>query len=151
LFESVTAPIGSTTIDGSINAANEVSQLLSGGCIYDADPTTAGCQNYENQTVKYRKVTGRFVADWTPQLDFTDATLVYASYARGYKAGGFNPGIQAGLTVPVAYGPEQVDAFELGTKNMILDNTLQANGDVWYYDYKGYQVSSILGNTSVNE
>jgi iron complex outermembrane receptor protein len=151
IFESVPAPIGAKTIDGSINAANEVSQLLTGGCIYDADPTRTGCQNYENQTVTYRKVTGRFVADWTPKLDFTDATLVYASYARGYKAGGFNPGIQSGLNVPVAYGPESVDAFELGSKNMVLNNTLQANGDVWYYNYKDYQVSSILGNTSVNE
>jgi outer membrane receptor protein involved in Fe transport len=151
LFESVPAPIGSNTIDGSINAANEVSQALGLGCRYDADPTTEGCQNYENQSVTYRKVTGRFVADWTPKLDFTDATLVYASYARGYKAGGFNPGIQNGLNVPVAYGPESVDAFELGSKNMILNNTLQANGDVWYYNYKDYQVSSILGNTSVNE
>ena len=151
LFESVPAPIGSTSIDGSINAANEVSQALGLGCRYDADPTSSGCQNYENQSVTYRKVTGRFVADWTPKLDFTDATLVYASYARGYKAGGFNPGIQSGLNVPVAYGPEQVDAFELGTKDMLLNNTLQANGDIWYYNYKDYQVSSILGNTSVNE
>ena len=53
--------------------------------------------------------------------------------------------------MPVQYGPEQVDAFEVGTKNSLLNSTIQANGDVWYYDYKGYQVSSILGNTSVNE
>src|SRR5215469_5027797 len=151
LFESVPAPLGSTSIDGSINAANEVSQLLGLGCRYDADPTTPGCQNIENQSATFRKVTGRFVVDWTPKLDFTDATLVYASYSRGYKAGGFNPGIQSGLNVPVAYGPEQVDAFEVGSKNMVLNNTLQANGDIWYYEYKDYQVSSILGNTSVNE
>ena len=150
VFESVPAPIGSVGIDNSINDANAFN-LLGLPCVYDADPTKAGCQNFENQTVTYRKVTGRFVADWTPKLDFTDATLVYASYSRGYKAGGFNPGIQPGLTVPVAYGPEQVDAFELGTKNALLGSTIQANGDVWYYDYKGYQVSSILGNTSVNE
>ncbi|HLY06396.1 MAG TPA: TonB-dependent receptor [Rhizomicrobium sp.] len=150
-FESVPAPIGSTNIDGSIDAANTVSEALGNGCIYDADPTKAGCQNIQYSDATWRKVTGRFVADWTPKLDFTDSTLVYASYARGYKAGGFNPGIQFGLNVPVAYGPEQVDAFELGSKNMVLNNTLQANGDVWYYDYKDYQVSSILGNTSVNE
>jgi outer membrane receptor protein involved in Fe transport len=150
IYESVPAPIGTTNIDSSIDAANEVSQL-GGTCRYDADPTKAGCQNFEDQSVTFRKVTGRFVADWSPKLDFTDATLVYASYARGYKAGGFNPGIQSGLNVPVAYGPEQVDAYELGSKNMVLNSTLQANGDIWYYNYKDYQVSSILGNTSVNE
>ena len=35
--------------------------------------------------------TGRAAADWTPKLDFTDQTLVYASFAHGYKAGGANP------------------------------------------------------------
>jgi iron complex outermembrane receptor protein len=150
LFESVPAPIGATNIDSSINSANSFN-LLGLPCVYDADPTKAGCQNFENQSVTDRKVTGRFVADWTPKFDFTDATLLYASYARGYKAGGLNPGIQSGLNVPVQYGPEQVDAFEVGTKNSLLGSTLQANGDVWYYDYKGYQVSTILGNTSVNE
>jgi outer membrane receptor protein involved in Fe transport len=151
IFESVPAPIGSSSIDTSINAANSYTTSVGEPCAYDADPTRTGCQDTQFQSVTYRKVTGRFVADWTPQLPFTDSTLVYASYARGYKAGGFNPGIQSGLTVPVSYGPEQVDAFELGTKNNVLGNTLQANGDIWYYDYKGYQVSSILGNTSVNE
>ncbi len=29
--------------------------------------------------------------NWTPKLDFTDQTLVYGSYAHGYKAGGANP------------------------------------------------------------
>ncbi|MGH6888909.1 MAG: TonB-dependent receptor [Rhizomicrobium sp.] len=154
IFESVPAPIGTTAIDGSIDDANAFHLLgMAGepGCVYDANPTRSGCQNFEDQSVTYRKLTGRFVAEWTPQLDYTDTTLVYASYARGYKAGGFNPGVQPGLTVPVAYGPEQVDAFELGSKNTILADTLQANGDIWYYNYNGYQVSSILGNTSVNE
>ena len=153
LFESVPAPIGTTNIDESIDSANALHLLGLPGepnCVYDANPVKSGCQNFEELTTTFRKVTGRFVADWTPTLDFTDATLVYASYARGYKAGGFNPGTQPGLTVPLSYGPETVDAFELGTKNGLLNNTLQANGDIWYYNYKGYQVSSIVGNTSVN-
>src|SRR5579871_421233 len=50
IFESVPAPIGSTSVDGSINDANEVSQLLGTPCAYDADPTRAGCQNIENQS-----------------------------------------------------------------------------------------------------
>ena len=53
----------------------------------------------------FDKFTGRAVVDWTPKLDFTNQTLVYASYARGYKAGGFNPGVEAGLGVPVSYAP----------------------------------------------
>src|SRR5690606_696384 len=36
-------------------------------------------------------VTGRFVVDWKPNVAFSDDTLVYASYSRGYKGGGTNP------------------------------------------------------------
>jgi len=79
--------------------------------------------------------------------------LIYASYAHGYKAGGFNPGIQLGAGaagLSPTYGPEEVDAYELGTKNIALDGHLQANADVWYYNYQGLQVSQIIDNTSIN-
>jgi len=154
VFQSVPAPIGTTDLDGAINAANSFHFLglnYEPDCVYDANSVEQGCQDFADESVTYRKVTGRFVADWTPQLDFTDSTLVYASYSRGYKAGGFNPGIEPGLTVPISYGPEQVDAYEVGTKNTVLGNTLQANGDIWYYNYQDYQISTIQGNTTVNE
>ena len=95
--------------------------------------------------------TGRGVVDWTPKLAFTDQTLVYASYSTGYKAGGANPNIEPGLPVAQSYSPENIVAYELGTKNMIFNNTVQANGDVYYYNYKGLQVSTIQYNTSVND
>ena len=102
---------------------------------------------------KFDSDTGRVVLDWTPKLDFTDRTLVYASYSRGYKAGGFNPGIQVGAGGGLSpfYGPESIDAYELGTKNVLLDGHLQANADVWYYNYDGLQVSAIIDNTSINQ
>ena len=40
---------------------------------------------------QWDQLTGRAAANWTPKLDFTDQTLVYGSYAHGYKAGGANP------------------------------------------------------------
>src|SRR6185437_1138404 len=39
---------------------------------------------------KWNQWTGRFVANWTPKLEFTDQSMFYASYAHGYKAGGAN-------------------------------------------------------------
>ena len=47
---------------------------------------------------QWNQLTGRAVANWTPKLDFTDQTLVYGSYAHGYKAGGANPPGAALLT-----------------------------------------------------
>ena len=107
---------------------------------------------------EWKEWTGRFVADWTPKLDLTDATLVYASYSRGYKGGGANPpgpavdylSPQTLATHPPTFAPEFVNAFELGTKNTLLDGAMTLNGDVFYYDYTGYQISQIVDRTSIN-
>jgi iron complex outermembrane receptor protein len=109
--------------------------------------------------------TGRFVADWTPQTDFTDQTLVYFSASHGYKAGGANPpgafypGIGAGFALsaqimpdhPLTFGPEFIEAFELGTKNTLLDSSLTLNGDIFYYNYTGYQISEIVDRTAITQ
>jgi iron complex outermembrane receptor protein len=110
---------------------------------------------------EWKEFTGRFVGTWTPKLDFTDDSLFYASYSRGYKAGGANPPgvvpiVSGGvlysnpITHPAAFEPEFVNAFELGTKNTILNDTMTLNGSVFYYDYKNYQISQIVDRTSVN-
>ncbi len=41
--------------------------------------------------LEWGEVTGRLGFDWTPELEFTDHTMVYAFYSRGYKGGGMNP------------------------------------------------------------
>jgi len=108
---------------------------------------------YQFQSNRYDNITGRAVLNYTPTLDFTDQTLIYGSYGRGYKAGGFNPGITAYAAsqgVSSSYESEGIDAFEVGTKNMLLNTTLQANFDAWYYNYEGLQISQILDNDSIN-
>ncbi len=111
---------------------------------------------------QWSKFTGRAAVNWTPQLDFTDQTLIYGSYARGYKAGGANPpgpvltdynGTAGGYGVPIhplTFAPEYVNAFELGSKNTLLDGAITLNGDIFFYDYKGYQISEIVDRTSIN-
>src|SRR6185437_4983499 len=107
---------------------------------------------------EWKEWTGRFNANWTPRLDFTDQTMVYASYARGYKGGGANPpamqaavlSFQSFATHPPTFAPEFVNAYEIGTKNSLLDGSLTLNGDLFYYDYKGYQISQIVDRTSIN-
>jgi iron complex outermembrane receptor protein len=111
---------------------------------------------------QWDELTGRAALNWTPKLDFTDQTLVYGSYAHGYKAGGANPpgalfydyfGDNAANfpTHPLTFKPEFVDAFEIGSKNTLLDGTLTVNGDVFYYNYENYQISEIVDRTAINQ
>ena len=111
---------------------------------------------------EWRKWTGRAVLNWSPKLDFTDQNMIYASYAHGYKAGGANPpgavllvysaelGDLFNPTHPETFKPEFNDAFELGTKNTALDGALTLNGNVFFYNYKGYQISYIVDRSAVN-
>ncbi len=109
---------------------------------------------------QWNQLTGRLAANWTPKLDFTDQTLVYGSFAHGYKAGGANPpgavlfsygpGVSGVPIHPLTFKPEFIDAYELGTKNTLMDGGLTLNGDIFFYNYKGYQISEIVDRTSIN-
>jgi outer membrane receptor protein involved in Fe transport len=116
--------------------------------------------------VEFKETTGRFGFDWHPDLGFTDESLIYAFYSRGYKAGGANPPNMApatpahwvtGLPVPpnaihpATFDPEFVNAFEVGAKNVLLGGSLVVNADAFYYDYKDYQVSQIVDRLALNE
>ena len=122
-------------------------------------PVPLGTQDVFNQ-LKYRYATaestagtGRVLLQWTPTLDWSDQTMVYFSYSRGYKGGGINPAFIEGTIAgaKTEFGPEHVNAFELGTKNRFLNGTLQANLTGFYYGYQGLQVSRILARSSFND
>jgi len=96
------------------------------------------------------KWTGRATVNWTPKLSWTDQTLVYFTASRGELAGGLNKAQgTATLVVPGAYQAATVDALEFGTKNTLLDGTLQANLDAWYYNYENYQVGIIANRAAL--
>ena len=99
------------------------------------------------------EITYKAGIDWTPDLELTDSTLIYASVSRGYRPGLFNPPVDPVLFAGVdpQADPEFIDAFEIGMKNVLNDNTLIANFSAFYYDYQGLQVSKIIARTSVNE
>jgi outer membrane receptor protein involved in Fe transport len=104
--------------------------------------------------VKFKKPTGRFGFDWKPDLSFTDETLVYAFYSRGYKSGGLNSPPSPGIGVvptSLTFKPELIDAYEIGSKNTLLNGTMQLNLTGFYYDYKNYQISRIINRASTND
>jgi len=109
---------------------------------------------------EWREPTGRLVLDWKPKLAFTDETMIYASFSHGYKAGGANPPGAVLLvnrggdipfpTHPATFAAEFINAYEVGTKNTLLDGKLTFNLTGFYYDYTDYQISEIVDRSAIN-
>jgi outer membrane receptor protein involved in Fe transport len=72
---------------------------------------------------------------WRVNLDFTptEDDLIYMSATKGFRAGGFN---LVFFSSNGKYTPESLVAYELGYKGSKLDNRLQVNSALYYYDYE---------------
>ena len=106
------------------------------------DVTVAGAQQVflpSSGESTFNKLTWRLAADYRP----SDSVLVYASYNRGFKSGGFNP-----TEIPYSsFRPETVDAYEAGLKLDLFDRHLRLNPAVFYYDYTDLQAIIYVNGT----
>jgi iron complex outermembrane recepter protein len=98
---------------------------------------------------------------WKLGLDYkpSDNVLLYASWARGFKSGGFTGRI--GIAQDIGpYNPEHLDTYEIGIKTDLLDKHLRANLTGFYNNYRDIQLAQIYfrgsganlvqGNTIIN-
>ena len=121
-----------------------------------ADIPTPDDDGYSNFKDDWQETTGKANLSY----NLNDDVMLFATVARSYKSGGFNPissesplldpdlGGDPGLT---SFEPEYINSIEIGAKTRLFDNTLQANLTAFYYDYEDLQVSKIVSQTSVNE
>ncbi len=89
---------------------------------------------------------------------------LYASYSRGYKAGGFNldrsytlsasdprsivsgaPGAQTIVGPDTSFPAEMVDAYEIGAKFTLAGGNLQLNLAAYYQDFEDFQLNTFSG------
>jgi outer membrane receptor protein involved in Fe transport len=82
--------------------------------------------------------------------------MVYASAAKGFRIGGYNPRVgtpcngqlaSLGLTAaPSLYDSDTVWAYELGSKNALLDGRVRLSSSVFYIDWQDIQQSVVLNS-----
>ncbi len=65
----------------------------------------------------------------------TPDVLTYATFARGYRPGGFNPP----NSYQDAYEAETLDSYEVGFKSSFADGRIRLNGAAFYIDYSNQQ------------
>ena len=103
---------------------------------------------------KEGQLTGTAVLSWKP----SESTLAYASFARGYKAGGYNLDRSA-LTTTVfttptpatvanlRFDPETVNAYEIGAK--YTSRHLTANVAVYRSEFTNFQLNTFNGTAYI--
>ena len=85
-------------------------------------------------------VTPRFGIEYKASRDI----LLYATYAKGFKSGGYNNN---------AFGdplkPEKLTDYEGGIKGEFLDHKLRTNLAAFYYDYTNLQLQKVVGSAAI--
>lgn len=86
---------------------------------------------------------------WKLGADYevADDALLYASWARGFKSGGFTARVGVPADGDTPYDPEKVDTFEAGIKADFLDRHLRVNLAAFYTNYRDMQVAQIYFDT----
>ena len=92
------------------------------------------------------EVTGRINLDW----NVNDTSLMYFSATSGYRSGGYN---LVFFSESPTYEPEELMAYEIGYKAQFMDDTVQLNSSMYFYDYEtihtvAQEVTAIGGTTN---
>jgi len=86
--------------------------------------------------------------EWTGKIGlayhFSDNSMLYASYSKGFKSGGVN-------TLGIAYKPETIYAGEIGSKNRFFDDRLEMNVAMFYSEYENMQLFTVRQTATVVE
>ena len=115
---------------GTLESANPV--ILAQRCSF------AECD--KSQT--FKALSGRAGVEYRPAPGY----LLYGTYSRGFKSGGFPGGVTIRPTTFIPYDNEFVDAFEAGLKTSGIAPGLVFNLAGFYYKYKNKQEYSLLPN-----
>ena len=158
-----------SAVDGSIfTQLGLVPQaLVNTACLPFFSPAFNNFVNHQSESDSNTSGTVKAVYRWAPEL------LTYASYAKGFKAGGFNldrvgcpnqvgcpvttvpPNIfgTGGSTVVTAltadtntfFKPEYSDSIEVGAKSTLFDRKLLLNATLFYEKLSNFQYNTFNG------
>ena len=102
--------------------------------LHDGDPVLTSPYSYVPLSASWHNLSPKVSLDYRS----TPNTLLYATWSRGFKAGGFQAlASSAGAAGP--YGDETMDATELGIKSFFWEHRARISADVFYENIQGLQ------------
>jgi iron complex outermembrane receptor protein len=99
---------------------------------------------FPNASVTNSKFTPKIGIDFHPNPDM----MLYASWSRGYRSGGFSGRGTTLFSATTAYGPETVDSFEGGFKGSLFNGLIELNVAAFLADYKDLQQNTTIPTQS---
>ncbi|HYE46023.1 MAG TPA: TonB-dependent receptor [Caulobacter sp.] len=145
-----------------------------GGLCLNAQNNDFDALGVYTQSRSEEELTGTIKLAW----NVTEDVMLYGSYARGYKSGGFNldrvniacpfggrtTTTLAGLpcvnnTQPIDFQPnpdtsfegEKADSWELGVKTEWFDNSLLLNATLFHQKFTDFQLNTFVGTAFIVE
>ena len=85
------------------------------------------------------------------QYHVTDDIMLYTSWSKGYKSGGWTTRLSSPILdgSDAAYGPEKAATSEVGIKSEWLDHRLQVNAAGFFTYFTGIQLNQQVGASPV--
>lgn len=80
---------------------------------------------------------------FSAQYQWTEATMLYASWSRGYRGGAFNGQAYYAPDEVTIADPEELTSIEVGVKSQLADDRLRLNGSVFRYEYRNQQFLNV--------
>jgi len=125
----------------------DLMQAIVGSSVFGVDFKTLGEVTggaYPIHDLSGKRNEDSFTPSAIVQYDISDDVMLYASAAKGYKAGGFDArGNKA--TGQFEYKNESVISYETGLKTTFLGGAAEVNAALFYSDYHDLQVSQFDG------
>jgi len=91
---------------------------------------------YSSAEAEWNSFTPKLGIDWKPTRDI----MLYASWSKGFKSGGFGASTVASTPTP-KYDPEKLTSYELGAKTSWLDHKIVFNLAGFYSEYRNIQLT----------
>jgi iron complex outermembrane receptor protein len=137
-------------IIAAVLPATAVAGWYNFGCATFADPIYTGVST--SQSIDESETSGTVKL----AFDFNDQLMSYISYARGYKASGFNldrertpiPSTGAPLfafDADTSFAPETVDSYELGAKYASSNHMFRLNTSLFHQKFEDFQLNTFTG------
>ena len=108
------------------------------------DPAAGETRPTDHATWNKSNKWSEFTPSAALRFRLSDNTMLWASYAEGFKSGGYF-GRQANFqNIDVTFDPESVQNIELGFKSTLLDGAMTLNAAYFFNDYEDKQESILV-------